>query len=456
MQALFLFTICCCVWPSFEKLAGDHICQMQISEPVETLVWTIKNRTLRTFQWCLNVPPRCSSYSNVQVNETQTLVNYVNKTVERCCDGYYEREGECADEACKGCRNGYCSNGYCDCKPGWMGSSCDRPCMTDQRGSNCTNQCNCWKYIQCVAENKAECDCVSGWLPDSCELTCPKPYYGTKCVHLCTCNILTQTCTIEKGKCVIKEKKSKDVIDYQGENAESTTVTDDSADVRTTLTSRSPFQITVLFTNQSGSTNNLSNTDHFLVTHQPQKEISSRNLFLGIASLSVITVVVTATVIGLLALKLIRRKADKGCPDKNATAVAVYTTSIFHTPLPDPPLFENPSYYSVKENNVIEQQEIRLRDFNPLYQNKENAKQANLENLTWHPDIPRSISVTGTLPRGTSEDVSHQLFVEELEPVYDEIPSRDPPKLCHLHSQNSTSNHSSTYMNAAVILKNSR
>ncbi|KAF7273322.1 hypothetical protein GWI33_013965 [Rhynchophorus ferrugineus] len=56
------------------ELLGDHICQIEITEPVEVLTWELKNKTVRTYKWCMNVPPRCSKYDQQVVNQTKTIM----------------------------------------------------------------------------------------------------------------------------------------------------------------------------------------------------------------------------------------------------------------------------------------------------------------------------------------------------------------------------------------------
>ncbi|CAG9769656.1 unnamed protein product [Ceutorhynchus assimilis] len=108
------------------KLLGDHICQTKITVPQEVLQWELKNRTTRTYKWCMSVPPRCSVYATSLVNETKIAVVDVTKSVEACCEGFKEQNNLCVSQ-CQKCLNGLCLNGFCVCQIGWNGSQCDTP-----------------------------------------------------------------------------------------------------------------------------------------------------------------------------------------------------------------------------------------------------------------------------------------------------------------------------------------
>ncbi|XP_050313321.1 uncharacterized protein LOC126748259 [Anthonomus grandis grandis] len=106
------------------KLIGDHVCQTELIVPKEEQIWELKNRTIRTYKWCLNVPPRCAEYSTRLVNESKIVVVNVTKPSEICCNGFKEYKNYCVSE-CADCENGVCIKGFCVCQAGWTGPECN-------------------------------------------------------------------------------------------------------------------------------------------------------------------------------------------------------------------------------------------------------------------------------------------------------------------------------------------
>ena len=51
--------------------------------------------------------------------------------------------------------------GECECKPGWDGTMCSRPCPFYTYGKGCRNNCNCKNDAQCSPVN-GTCICAAG------------------------------------------------------------------------------------------------------------------------------------------------------------------------------------------------------------------------------------------------------------------------------------------------------
>ncbi|KAG5891822.1 hypothetical protein JTB14_027784 [Gonioctena quinquepunctata] len=57
----------------YGKLVGDHICLTEESHPINVTETYERNITVRNYQWCYNVPPRCSYYTIKKVNDTRVV-----------------------------------------------------------------------------------------------------------------------------------------------------------------------------------------------------------------------------------------------------------------------------------------------------------------------------------------------------------------------------------------------
>uniref|UniRef100_A0A182M698 EMI domain-containing protein n=1 Tax=Anopheles culicifacies TaxID=139723 RepID=A0A182M698_9DIPT len=113
------------------SLQGDNVCYRYESyTETETIP---RNQTVQvlTRQWCLEIPPRCTSY-RTEIKEVFVKQN-VTKTrrVEFCCEGYQERRtgngttGECRPICRGGCIHGECmAPNVCTCEAGFGGKYC--------------------------------------------------------------------------------------------------------------------------------------------------------------------------------------------------------------------------------------------------------------------------------------------------------------------------------------------
>ncbi|EDW39557.1 GL11877 [Drosophila persimilis] len=90
------------------ELDGPNICKRRESYPVEVVYTELQSYQERGSNWCLTIPPRCSTYriKNRVVNKTKTIMK--NRIVRDCCDGYVSSGGECVPHCTDHCEHGRC------------------------------------------------------------------------------------------------------------------------------------------------------------------------------------------------------------------------------------------------------------------------------------------------------------------------------------------------------------
>ncbi|XP_058122439.1 uncharacterized protein LOC131293312 [Anopheles ziemanni] len=187
-------------------LEGDNVCYRYESfTETETIP---RNQTVQvlTRQWCLEIPPRCTSY-RTEVKEVFVKQN-VTKTrrVEFCCEGYQEQRtdngttAECRPICRGGCIHGVCqAPNVCSCEAGFAGKHCLQRCRNGTWGVNCRHRCHCQNYSHCDTKT-GHCRCADGWMGKYCETPCPEGTYGTMCVSKCSCS--GRLCHPQTGLCL--------------------------------------------------------------------------------------------------------------------------------------------------------------------------------------------------------------------------------------------------------------
>ncbi|XP_017486951.1 PREDICTED: multiple epidermal growth factor-like domains protein 11 isoform X6 [Rhagoletis zephyria] len=218
-----------------EGLDGPNVCKKRENYPVEVTTTELQSYQERQTVWCLNVPPRCSTYQikHRTINKTRTLMK--TRIVRACCDGYTENligDG-CIPECSKKCEHGKCiAPEKCKCEQGWGGDTCDIICRC-LNNSSCdpdTGRCICaagWTGIDCSepcahgffgvgcrercpesAQNNTSCDhitgeivCRAGYIGLTCKHPCPSGYYGPGCKNQCHCENGGE-CNHVSGQCL--------------------------------------------------------------------------------------------------------------------------------------------------------------------------------------------------------------------------------------------------------------
>ncbi|XP_055642823.1 uncharacterized protein LOC129779401 [Toxorhynchites rutilus septentrionalis] len=193
--------------------SDDHLCiRYESYTELETVP---RNQTVQvlTREWCLEIPPRCTSY-RPEIKEVYVKLN-VTKTrkIEYCCDGFEEYSQEnladsgtsplkrtCRPICRGGCGRGSCvSPNMCSCEAGFTGKHCIQRCRNGTWGENCKNRCYCQNFSLCDSKT-GHCRCSDGWIGNHCESPCPAKHYGTLCKNRCDCN--TTRCDHITGKCL--------------------------------------------------------------------------------------------------------------------------------------------------------------------------------------------------------------------------------------------------------------
>ncbi|XP_065079584.1 laminin subunit alpha-4 [Ochlerotatus camptorhynchus] len=215
----------------------DHVCFRY--ESYTELEMVPRNQTVQvlTREWCLEIPPRCTSY-RPEIKEVYVKQNVTRmRKIEYCCEGYEQILAEEATTptvattlSCRPVCRGGCGRGLCElpnsctCEAGFTGKHCTQRCRTGTWGENCKHRCHCQNYSLCDSKS-GHCRCTDGWIGNHCETSCPSGFYGTLCKSQCNCS--TSRCDPESGKClaedglVMFENITRTVEkDYSGESTE--------------------------------------------------------------------------------------------------------------------------------------------------------------------------------------------------------------------------------------------
>ncbi|XP_018573875.1 uncharacterized protein LOC108912930 [Anoplophora glabripennis] len=142
-------------------------------------------------------------------------------------------------------------------------------------------------------------------------------------------------------------------------------------------------------------------------------------------SISVSAATTVALILLALVIVTIKRKYKhkQKVDNKKNDVLAVYTTSIFHTPLPDPPTCENPSYLSSLECQTC-LSEPTVKTCTVYSMNTSNQTKPDCKNYEY--DYPPSSGSyrAASIIEPLDANVNQRPIFIQTEPVYDEIPCR--------------------------------
>lgn len=126
---IFLVFACLVTVAAPLDLTGPNICTRIDAKITVKSVSYHKPYQVRTYTWCLAIPPRCSRYRisySVQYRDEPVASNV---TIEECCKGFVEVKKKCVPFCSQGCANGECVGPEkCKCLLGYGGTACNIFC----------------------------------------------------------------------------------------------------------------------------------------------------------------------------------------------------------------------------------------------------------------------------------------------------------------------------------------
>jgi len=110
------------------ELSGPNVCKKREFYTVEVVTTELQTYQERTTSWCVNWPPKCSTYrlKHKTVNKTSNIEK--ERIVRSCCDGYKRdlQSNGCVPECKLGCIHGKCVEPEkCKCDHGYGGPTCN-------------------------------------------------------------------------------------------------------------------------------------------------------------------------------------------------------------------------------------------------------------------------------------------------------------------------------------------
>lgn len=191
---------------SVAVLTGDNVCHKRGTYNVTIRVVVKEPMQVKTYTWCLKVPPRCTKFKVEMRDRFKIQTEMRERVLDICCAGYApDSMGTRCIPICSGCLHGVCAApGTCQCEPGYTGSRCDTECREGLWGAACRQQCQCRNGATCNHVT-GECKCAEGWRGARCDITCPEGTYGHDCMKDCYCedsdDVKNSTCHHVTGEC---------------------------------------------------------------------------------------------------------------------------------------------------------------------------------------------------------------------------------------------------------------
>ncbi|KAF2348303.1 EMI domain [Trinorchestia longiramus] len=109
-------------------LTGPNVCSKQETYTSLVNVSVVKAYRVRTFVFCLSIPPKCSKYKMNYKTVYKTQSQTKTRTVDVCCSGYTRvpYEDRCIPICSHDCIHGVCIKpDLCRCEAGFSGPSCN-------------------------------------------------------------------------------------------------------------------------------------------------------------------------------------------------------------------------------------------------------------------------------------------------------------------------------------------
>ncbi|CAG5052669.1 unnamed protein product [Parnassius apollo] len=135
------------------SLNGPNVCMVKQKYNITKRVKYRAPMSVRTYEWCFSMPPRCSRWNTEMRELTRLETDERTAEVAVCCPGYKMKDVACVP---------ICPNGK-------TGPGCSDDCPENKWGPNCVNNCtNCSGHGKCSPVT-GECECEEGWQGESCE-----------------------------------------------------------------------------------------------------------------------------------------------------------------------------------------------------------------------------------------------------------------------------------------------
>ncbi|XP_011551639.3 uncharacterized protein LOC105383303 isoform X2 [Plutella xylostella] len=187
-------------------LHGPNVCIQQQKYNVTKRVKYRAPMSVRSYEWCFAVPPRCSRWTTEMRDLTRLENEERTAEVAVCCPGYKMKDITCIPV----------------CPSGKTGHKCTLDCPLNKWGPNCTYTCKDCVHGKCSPTN-GQCLCQEGWQGESCEIKSspPIPSSTTERENILT----TSTLTVPKSLTVAYEQDENLLTTAQSTSAAETILT---------------------------------------------------------------------------------------------------------------------------------------------------------------------------------------------------------------------------------------
>ncbi|KAL1491739.1 hypothetical protein ABEB36_012290 [Hypothenemus hampei] len=387
------------------KLIGDHVCQKEIIVPKEQAKWELRNRTMRSYKWCINVPPRCSYYYNKIVSERVTVIVNITESTEDCCEGFQQKDDYCVSQ-CPQCLNGLCLRGTCVCQIGWNGPKCDNQITSTEATS--TAKQSPTTSIEDLIEGSGS----------STQKSQEKPYIPVTQSE-------EELSESKEDPILIESLQSTTQREYLSSSPSTSTTTWKSINVLTKPVIHAKEENTIL-------KEHLSRTEDEFLENSRQSSRESGNIQLedaksddkgliySVCAVSLVTFFVLVAAVTLYAMKSSKWKSMQKKQSENKEVNGVFHVSS----LPESPMFDNPTYLSSTQNHNLEIQDFKVVFHKPL-------RAQSLDCRSYFYDHPPSKSSTF---RALSTEVDSRFKHYNSEPVYAEIPNGNESNVLYMNT----------------------
>ncbi|XP_053603736.1 mucin-2-like [Plodia interpunctella] len=134
-------------------LSGPNVCVVKQKYNITKRVKYRAPMSVRTYEWCFSMPPRCSRWDTEMRDLTRLETEERTAEVSVCCPGYKMQDISCVP---------ICPNGK-------TGASCSQGCPPNKWGPNCVHECRSCSNNGSCSPITGACVCQDGWQGESCQ-----------------------------------------------------------------------------------------------------------------------------------------------------------------------------------------------------------------------------------------------------------------------------------------------